>query len=249
MQNELNKTVTIDNQSRYFLLWLWHDDKLLDSTTYESQSKEAQKTLWIQDIIRRLDPDYKVLEHWITTGRELNSKPNSTIFEKGISILFNLSGLKSEHLGSSYEKATEMNRSQVTSSRVDFPIDVIGWSSSDNSQLVYLGQCVLAGKGNRIIGKIHDISAAAIEVRNILSTHRSKPIIRPLIITNMKKEDLKYDIEEAEKKHVKIVTVEDLSYLLQAIRNSDPLINTMIHSIFKVGEAITETRELENLRS
>ena len=65
------------------------------------------------------------------------------------------------------------------------------------------------------------------EVSNMLSTYRSKPIIRPVIITNMKRADLKYDIEEAEKKRVKIVTVEELSYLVQAIRN-DPLIISMI---------------------
>lgn len=61
----------------------------------------------------------------------------------------------------------------------------------------------------------------------MLSTYRSKPIIRLIIITNMKR-SLKYDIEEAEKKRVKIVTVEDLSYLVQAIRNNDALIITMI---------------------
>lgn len=42
------------------------------------------------------------------------------------------------------------------------------------------------------------------------------------------KRSLKYDIEEAEKKRVKIVTVEDLSYLVQAIRNNDAFIITMI---------------------
>jgi hypothetical protein len=148
------------------------------------------------------------------------------------------------HLGSSYERATEKNRREVTSSRVDFPIDVVGWSSSDNSQLLYLSQCVLAGKGDKINEKINDISAAVSEVSNSLSTYRSKPIIRPVIITNMKRGDLKYDIEEAEKKRVKIVTIEDLSYLLRTIRNSDPLIITIIHSVFKTGESTTEVQSI-----
>jgi hypothetical protein len=46
-ENTLNKTVNIYSQSRYFSLWLWHGDELLDYTTYEIQSKEIQKTLWI----------------------------------------------------------------------------------------------------------------------------------------------------------------------------------------------------------
>jgi hypothetical protein len=67
-ENELNKTVTIDSQSRYFWLWLWHGDELLDYKTYEIQSKELQETLWIQDIVKREDPEYKILERWITTA-------------------------------------------------------------------------------------------------------------------------------------------------------------------------------------
>jgi hypothetical protein len=161
--------------------------------------KWYQKTLWIQDIVKRLDPEYKILERWITTATEpkkkiqsgatpkSESEPTSTEFEKGITILFSLCGLNSEHLGSIYEKATQKNRREVASSRVDFPIDVVGWSSSEASQLVYLSQCILAGKGGKINEKINDISTAASEVSSMLSTYRSKPIIRPVIITNMKR--------------------------------------------------------------
>src|SRR5215469_2150808 len=74
-ENTLNKTVTIDSQSIYFLLWLWHGDELLDYTTYENQSKEVQKTFWIQDIVKRHDPpDYKILELWITTAAGSKTK-------------------------------------------------------------------------------------------------------------------------------------------------------------------------------
>jgi hypothetical protein len=57
----------------------------------------------------------------------------------------------------------------------------------------------------------------------------------------MKRGDLKYDIEEAEKKCVKIVTIEDLSFLLRMIRNSDPSITSMIHSVFKAREIEVQT--------
>ena len=146
-----------------------------------------------------------------------------------------MGGLNAIHVGDNYENATQKNRSRVPSSRIDFPIDVLAWSTSDNiDEVLYLAQCVVAGKGQTIIGKINDMVSVSEEVNSILSTHTNKPHIYSAILTRMKKDDLNYEFKEAEERLVKIVTVEDLVYLLQAIRNHDLALSSEIYKILTI---------------
>jgi hypothetical protein len=88
-------------------------------------------------------------------------------------------------------------------------------SSSDNNYL-YLCQCSLG----TIKDKIDEIATFANELDNIiLMDYISRPKIHSLIITNVERNLLlKDNIKEAEKKQVKIVTGDDLSLLINAVR-------------------------------
>jgi hypothetical protein len=128
-------------------------------------------------------------------------------------MLFCLIGLNTIHVGGSYENATLKSR-RVWFPNPNAPIDILA-SSSDNNYL-YLCQCSLG----TIKDKIDEIATFANELDNIiLMDYISRPKIHSLIITNVERNLLlKDNIKEAEKKQVKIVTGDDLSLLINAVR-------------------------------
>jgi hypothetical protein len=60
-------------------------------------------------VINRIDPNYEILEAWITgKGRQ-----TSDDFERGVTILFSLCGFNAIHVGGRYEDSTLQARRQI----------------------------------------------------------------------------------------------------------------------------------------
>jgi hypothetical protein len=243
---ELTKILLIDELSTVVHLWLSYNGNLVEQLTYERTDKVLQRTLWIRTLVKSVDPDYTTLERWITGTSNVKRDSNklSADFEEGISNLFSLCGLNTVHIGNTYEQATQKSKALLQSSRMEFPVDVLTWwsSRSDGREVLYLVQCTLAGSGDKLMTKINDVASAVTIANNILSDHLTKPKIVPVVVTNMTRLDTVYEQKQAADRGVKIVSKEDLMFLLHGIRNDDPFANNEVRNILQGSAAITRPK-------
>jgi hypothetical protein len=165
----IQKSEEIGYESYIFTLRLFYKDQEIDSYFVAKEEPSIQKANWFKSVIQRVDPNYDILETWIK-GKGKNSSDD---FEIGVAILFCLCGLNTLYIGRCYEQATDRNR-RNTFPNPNAPIDVLAWSSDNNS--LYLCQCALTG----IKDKIDEIAMFANELDKVVLKDY---IVRPKIMT------------------------------------------------------------------
>jgi hypothetical protein len=207
------QSIPVDTELSLFRLRLFYKNELMDYMMLKRQEPSVQKPGWFKSIVNRTDPGYSILEKWIKGVSNVGGED----FERGVAILFCLCGLNALHVGGGYENAAELNRKNVFPSPKS-SMDVLAWNLSNS---FYICQCSLTS--SRLTDKIDDIAAIANELEGIiLKPYTEKPKVHPLVITNVGRNLIHRDtIEKARNKHVKIITGDELSLLINFVRSNE----------------------------
>jgi hypothetical protein len=64
--------------------------------------------IWLKDVIDRIDPNLRILRLCLEGGSTKGNK--SRDFEKGVTILLSICGLRVVHVGDEYEEVTKQSR-------------------------------------------------------------------------------------------------------------------------------------------
>lgn len=225
----IRNEVDIGEEAGILKLRLFYNDKINDFIQLHQIGPSVQKPVWFKEIFNRIDPSYNALESWV----DGKGKSQSEDFERGIAILFCLCGLNTIHVGGNYENATVVERRKHFANP-ETSLDILAWPSSN--RYLYLIQCSLGR--DKIKDKIDNIAAFAKELSDdILTKDMTKPIICPVIITNVSSSSiLEEENKSAEEKSVKIVAGEPIMDLVSSIRNNDIITNDQIHKLLTIRQ-------------
>jgi hypothetical protein len=146
------------------------------------------------------------LENWLSGGKEAKD------FEIAVTTLLHLCGFCPLHVGSEYEEKTiQRRRNGHTKSAVSTDI-LIPISSSEEE--IVLCQCSTDWNDQ----KVTDILNFTSEMRHQFEGLIDAPKLYPVVVTRVKKEQIKKSIEHAAAEKVNIVDLNDLLYLLAEIK-------------------------------
>ena len=167
-------------------------------------------------ILERIDPSFDVLESWLNgTGTKAEKD-----FEKAITILFHLCGLRTVHVGDDYELATQRSRTEKHA-KTTISTDVIALTYSKD---VYLIQCTKEWSQSALTN-ILDVQK---ELKGLLQAYNIN--LHPVIVSRVLRSKILESIDEADKKNVRVVTMENLIIYLNEIRNGkQPLEQLVSH--------------------
>jgi hypothetical protein len=133
-------------------------------------------------------------------------------FERAISILFFLCNLRSAYVGGDYEEdSKQIRRGKYTKTSVN--TDVL--SVTPDNSIIFICQCTVDWN----IDKVASVLDITNELKGRLSG-KKKPIIQPVIITQVGNETITDNLKKAEERMVKVVTIESLRVLIDEIRQN-----------------------------
>jgi hypothetical protein len=166
-------------------------------------------SFWLKNVIERIDRDFRTLECWI---RGDNGGRESENFEKAVSILLSLCGLRSVHVGDIYETKTGQSRRNAHK-KTSIGTDIVALLPSEEDKTIFLCQCTTEWKSEE---RIDDMLNFAHELRRV-----SKGIdIKSVLITRLERDTIiEYEVT-AKRRGVRVLTIDDLMSLLKDIRQN-----------------------------
>lgn len=166
-----------------------------------------KKSLGIQitiDILRRIDPDLKIVTEWIRGN-------NSKDFEKGISILLPLCGFKTIYVGGEYENASlKARREKYKLGKSN--IDMIALSKDERHVVLY--QCTI----DSIDNKIRDLINISTEVNKNIEWEDVE--LHPVIMTSVSRSRIVSSLDTALNNNISVFTIEDLEDIIKKLNDS-----------------------------
>jgi hypothetical protein len=170
------------------------------------RTEERRKKYWIKTILERIDPNLEILENWLSGGKEPKD------FEIAVTTLLHLCGFCPLHVGTEYEKKTiQGRRNSHTKSSVSTDI-LIPLSSSEEE--IVLCQCSTDWNDQ----KVTDLLNFTSEMRQQFEGLIDAPKLYPVVVTKVKKEQIKKSEEKATAEKVNIVDLTELLYLLAEVK-------------------------------
>jgi hypothetical protein len=148
------------------------------------------------------------LESWLE-GK--NQKVYPEDFEKAVSILLSLCGLRTMHVGEIYETTTVQSRRDVHT-KTSVGLDIITLLPTQEDNDISLCQCVTDWKDE----KINDILDISNELKQMLESEEIK--IYPILITRVEAHKISASKAMAEALGIKVMTIDNLRVLLGEIR-------------------------------
>jgi hypothetical protein len=154
-------------------------------------------------VMDRIDPELKILSEWIRSNQPKD-------FERAVSILLSLSGLRSIHIGDDYERATLMNRREkYRKSSVGLDILVL----SHNNENIIIGQCSTDFNDD----KITDILNIHQEFEKMLLKTKQGINLHPAIFTTVSRTKIQESERKAINRGIKLFTSEDLDKIFNEV--------------------------------
>lgn len=193
-------------------LFLYYGGDLLDKEWIVKKGRPLEKVP--KAVVHEyLDPDFNVFQEWL----EGRGKDQSADFERAIAILLHLCGFAVEYVGKEFEDATQKYL------RRNAGVDVTALTPDHSSLL--LCQCTTTEK---IMDKLAQLTTTTCELRERMEAKEIFLETIPVIFTCMKREHIKYEVEDAERKGVRVICYEDLHNLLKLVLEGyEPLERTL----------------------
>jgi hypothetical protein len=207
-----SKELVSDHESMSLIVKVFYKTTLIEEVQAE---KWRIEDVGLKLLVERIDPDLQILGSWLegknlSEGKYLSKQAEK--FERAVSILFFLCNLRSAHVGGDYEEdSKQIRRSKYTKTSVN--TDVL--SVTPDNCIIFVCQCTVDWN----IDKVASVLDIANELKGWLPG-KKKPLIQPVIITQVGSETITDNLKKAEERMVKVVTIESLRVLIDEIRQN-----------------------------